>query len=143
MRESAYELCLNLYQSINVLPRVNEVVSTKAATTTKHNMNYMHANVVSQWWPTGYSGDQSDHHRPLSLEHSYHLYFVYKATSSLTKSADYPVDNFNGHKSIFISELSWLGGRNLFLGIAYIITAVVAMVAGVVLLIIHLFFSKW
>ena len=61
----------------------------------------------------------------------------------LIKHADYPVDNFRGRKSIFISELSWLGGRNLFLGIAYIITAVVSIVTGIVLLVIHLFFSKW
>ena len=53
MRESAHELCLNLYQNINFLPRVNEVVSAKAATTTKHNMN-LHAckcgeSVVANW----------------------------------------------------------------------------------------------
>ena len=60
-----------------------------------------------------------------------------------TSDSRYPVSAFNGEKSIILAEVSVLGGRNLFLGIAYIVTACVLIIAAVILIIVHIFVSKW
>ena len=56
---------------------------------------------------------------------------------------DFPVINFNGGKGFVVAEVSYLGTRNLFVGIAYIITGGLAIVSGVVLLVVHYTCSKW
>ena len=56
---------------------------------------------------------------------------------------DYPVRAFNGRKFLLLSEVSWFGGRNLFLGSAYLATGIIAVIAGIVLLLVHLLCSRW
>ncbi|MBN3291098.1 CC50A protein, partial [Polypterus senegalus] len=50
---------------------------------------------------------------------------------------NYPVDKFEGRKRMILSTISWMGGKNPFLGIAYITVGSVCFFLGVVLLIIH------
>ena len=56
---------------------------------------------------------------------------------------DYPVRAFNGRKFLLLSEVTWFGGRNLFLGSAYLVTGVIAVIMGIILLLIHLLCSRW
>ncbi|PWN27885.1 Lem3/Cdc50 [Jaminaea rosea] len=51
---------------------------------------------------------------------------------------NYPVTMFKGTKSIVISTVSWVGGRNPFLGIAYIVVAGLLILLGLVFTANHL-----
>ncbi|CAL8271796.1 unnamed protein product [Merluccius merluccius] len=55
----------------------------------------------------------------------------------LEVSYNYPVRSFDGRKRVILSTISWMGGKNPFLGIAYITVGSVCFFLGVVLLIIH------
>ncbi|KAJ1150904.1 hypothetical protein NDU88_003691 [Pleurodeles waltl] len=56
---------------------------------------------------------------------------------SLLISYNYPVKSFDGRKRMILSTISWMGGKNPFLGIAYITVGSICFFLGVVLLIIH------
>ncbi|KAJ6665812.1 hypothetical protein lerEdw1_001284 [Lerista edwardsae] len=56
---------------------------------------------------------------------------------SLEIAYNYPVHSFDGRKRMILSTISWIGGKNPFLGIAYITVGSICFFLGVVLLIIH------
>lgn len=60
----------------------------------------------------------------------------------ITVASDYPTVQFNGAKRMLITTMSWLGGKNPFLGIAYLVVGSISIVIGFVFLIIHLKVGK-
>ncbi|KAM9435939.1 cell cycle control protein 50A-like [Clarias gariepinus] len=56
---------------------------------------------------------------------------------TLEVTYNYPVRSFDGRKRMILSTISWMGGKNPFLGIAYITVGSVCFFLGVVLLFIH------
>jgi len=50
---------------------------------------------------------------------------------------NYPVSEFNGRKFVVLSTTTWIGGKNPFLGWAYIVVGIICFVQGVVFGIKH------
>jgi len=55
---------------------------------------------------------------------------------------NYPVDSFDGRKRFIISNTSWAGGKNPFLGIAYMVVGSLCILTGFIFLVIHMKFGK-
>lgn len=60
----------------------------------------------------------------------------------ITVAYNYPVAVFNGEKSFIISTTTWIGGKNPFLGIAYLVVGSLCILLGICFLIIHFKFSR-
>ena len=52
--------------------------------------------------------------------------------------ADFPTKEYKGTKSILISTRTVMGGRNPFLGIAYLVVGGVCIILGAVFTVTHL-----
>ncbi|XP_067126950.1 cell cycle control protein 50A [Centruroides vittatus] len=63
-------------------------------------------------------------------------------TYKLVVDYNYPVTSFKGTKRMILSNTSWLGGKNSFLGIAYIVVGSICLVLAVIFLVIHIKFGK-
>ncbi|XP_004837493.1 cell cycle control protein 50B [Heterocephalus glaber] len=51
---------------------------------------------------------------------------------------NYPVRTFGGHKLLVFSNVSWMGGKNPFLGIAYLVVGSLCIVVGFVMLAVYI-----
>ncbi|XP_038162919.1 cell cycle control protein 50B [Cyprinodon tularosa] len=56
---------------------------------------------------------------------------------SLDISYNYHVVSFNGRKKVVLSNVSWMGGKNDFLGIAYLVVGSLCIVMSIVMLIVY------
>jgi LEM3 (ligand-effect modulator 3) family / CDC50 family len=54
------------------------------------------------------------------------------------QNADFPVDVYGGTKSILLSTRTVMGGKNPFLGIAYVVVGGICVVLGTLFTIAHL-----
>ncbi|KAJ3096828.1 hypothetical protein HDU97_005496 [Phlyctochytrium planicorne] len=61
-----------------------------------------------------------------------------KGTYSITIRNNFDVNSYGGTKSIVISTVSILGGKNPFLGVAYIVVGALCWVLGIVFLLRHM-----
>jgi len=65
-----------------------------------------------------------------------------KGTYKLKIQYNYRVDQFAGTKSIYLSQTSILGGKNPFLGVAYIVVGCICLLIGIAFLIIHVKYGR-
>ena len=61
---------------------------------------------------------------------------------TLKVNYNYPTSGFKGTKSFVIAQVGWAGGKNPFLGIAYIVVGSLSLVAAVALFFVHKYSSK-
>lgn len=54
----------------------------------------------------------------------------------------YPVTSFNGRKILILSNSSWMGGKNITLGVTFLLTGSLHLLFGFIFLFIHLFWNK-
>ncbi|KAG8277104.1 hypothetical protein J6590_050013, partial [Homalodisca vitripennis] len=65
-----------------------------------------------------------------------------KGNYTLIINYNYPVTEFEGKKQMILSTTSILGGKNPFMGYAYIVVGCICLVLGIAFLIIHIKFGK-
>jgi len=52
-------------------------------------------------------------------------------------TSNFPVESFNGKKHVVLSTTTWIGGKNPFLGYAYIVVGAICFIQGIVFLLKH------
>ncbi|KAF9202341.1 hypothetical protein BGZ49_007486 [Haplosporangium sp. Z 27] len=67
---------------------------------------------------------------------------LYSGTYTIDIDMNYNVNSYGGTKSIVLSTVSFMGGRNPFLGIAYVVVGVLCVVLGLLFTARHLYKPK-
>ncbi|KAG6936181.1 transmembrane protein 30B [Chelydra serpentina] len=65
-----------------------------------------------------------------------------QGTYCLDITYNYPVLSFQGTKKVIFSTVSWMGGKNPFLGIVYLVFGSACILTGFVMLAVHIKFQK-
>nr|XP_005306351.1 cell cycle control protein 50B [Chrysemys picta bellii] len=65
-----------------------------------------------------------------------------QGTYRLDITYNYPVLSFQGTKKVIFSTVSWMGGKNPFLGIVYLVFGSACILTGFVMLAVHIRFQK-
>ncbi|OQR73013.1 cell cycle control protein 50A-like [Tropilaelaps mercedesae] len=79
------------------------------------------------------------------VDHDFHSEWPFKLPKGEYRARityNYPVSKFQGRKRVILSNTSWLGGKNPFLGIAYIVVGSICLLLGTAFLFIHQRFGK-
>lgn len=50
----------------------------------------------------------------------------------------FPTEEFGGEKKFYITNTAWFGGKNMFLGTAYLVVGLLSLVCATVILVIHI-----
>ncbi|XP_055913499.1 cell cycle control protein 50A [Eupeodes corollae] len=77
-----------------------------------------------------------DHTKP------YFMNGLKRGNYTLKVTYQYPVTAFSGTKKMILSTTSLMGGKNPFLGVTYIVVGSICLIAGVILLFVHIKCSK-
>jgi len=62
---------------------------------------------------------------------------VSKGTYTISINNTFEVDSFGGHKSVVLSTASWIGGKNPFLAIGYLVVGSLCILLGLVFLLLY------